>query len=244
MKCWFTGCLLLLAAHGALAQDPSSACLAGLAREPALQPLASRTPLASLKTMTMDMLTDTSKPAPAELPLIAQWSAGLKQCYEAGRAFRERVVAPESIAVLDAQEDAQEALVARFSSGALAYGEFNSDRVALRDQFLRTASQTAKQVFDARAAQAQSAQQALLDTERQQALGSDQSESGASPLQQNLMNGAAYPLPASGMPGLPGMPRVPGVPGGTALPGAPADPSGIAAAACARAGLGRDCTGK
>lgn len=232
MKHWITASLLLGAAHAALAQDPSGACLTRLAQDSALQPLASSTPLVSLKAMSMDMLTDTTKPAAAELPLIAQWSMGLKQCYEAGLAFREQTVTPESIAVLDAQEDAQEALMARFHTGTLTYGEFNSDRVALRDQFARQASQTAKQLFDARAAQAQSAQQALLATEQQQTLGSDQGSSDSSPLQQNLMNGAAAPLPASSQPG------------GLSVPGAPADARGIAAAACARAGLGRDCTGK
>jgi len=227
-----TAWLLLSVAPWALAQDPTSACLARLAQDPALQSLASKTPLVSLKAIGLDRVTDTSKPAAAELPLIAQWGDGLKHCYDVGRAFREQIVTPASIAVLDAQEDAQQALLARFYTGTLSYGEFNSDRIALRDQFAREAAQSAKQVFDTRALQAQTAQQALLDSERQQAQGADQSES--SPLQQNMMNGAGYPLSSSSVPGL----SVPGA------PGAPTDARGIAAAACERAGLGKDCTGK
>ena len=103
MKSSIAAVCLLLATQLTWAQDPTSACLARLAHEPALQGLAQRTPLTSLKTLSLKMLADTSMPAAADLPLLAQWNEQLKQCYSAGETYREHTVTPESKAILDAQ---------------------------------------------------------------------------------------------------------------------------------------------
>jgi len=222
MKWLALGMILLLAMPSAWAQDPTSACLAQLAGDVSLRALAQKTPLAGIKTVTLAMLADASKPDAADKLLLDAWSQRLKACYAQGQAFREHIVTPASKAILDAQQHAAEALLARLYGGELSYGEFNRARQESYDQFAGQASASAQKMFDERAAQAQAGQQAALDAQRQAAGSQDESE--GSPLGRQWMNGAAYPLPGSN-------------------PLAPATP-GVATAACEKAGLGPACTGK
>jgi len=204
-----------------------------------LQGLAQRTPLTSLKTLSLKMLADTSMPAAADLPLLAQWNEQLKQCYSAGETYREHTVTPESKAILDAQQHANQALIAQFYAGQMSYGDFNRARQALYDQFAEQASASARKMFDARAAQAQTAQQAALDAQRRIAGDSDDgADAGASgelggpgQLGRQMLKSSSYPQVASNALGS-------STPDPSAL-----DPAAIAAAACVRAGLGATCTG-
>lgn len=230
MKLRWSGSILMFALQLAWAQDPTSACMAGLAQDPALQPLAQKTPLASLKALKLPMLADNSKPDGGDKLLLAQWSEALKHCYTVGQGFREKNVTPASVAILDAQQHAVEALVVRLYAGEMSYGEFNRGRQDIYDQFARQASASAQKMFDTRTAQAQAAQQAALEAQRQAAdngNAEDGNPSGMPPMGPSLMSGGSYPAPAS-----------------DAVGTVSTDPTGIAAAACARAGLGSACTGK
>lgn len=195
MKLRVFGVILLLVMQSAWAQDPTSACMAGLAGDDALLALAQKTPLASIKNVTLPMLADTSKPDAADKVQLDEWGRKLKACYALGQDFRERTVTAESTAILDAQQHALIALLARLYAGELSYGEFNRERQESYDQFARQASESAKKMFDARTAQAQTAQQAALDAQRQTA--DDQGGSGGSAVGRQWMNSSSYPVSAS-----------------------------------------------
>jgi len=222
MKWLALGAILLFVMPSAWAQDPTSACLAQLAGDASLHALAQKTPLAGIKSVTLAMLADTSKPDAADKLLLDAWSTRLKACYAQGQAFREHTVTPASKAILDAQQHATEALLARLYGGELSYGEFNRARRESYDQFAGQASASAQKMFDERAAQALAGQQAALDAQRQAAGGQDDAQ--GSPLGRQFTNGAASPMPGLN-------------------PLAPATP-GVATAACVQAGLGPACTGK
>jgi len=225
MKLGRLAVLLMLVLPQAWAQDPTSACMARLAGDASLHALAQKTPLAAIKTVTLPMLADTSKPDAADKLLLEQWNAQLKACYALGQAFREHTVTPESKAILDAQQHALIALVAQLYAGALSYGEFNRGRQESYDQFAGQASASAQKMFDTRSAIAQRAQQAAMDAQRQAA--DSQDGTAINPVGRQLMNNDGYPSAAS-----------------DALVPSTGDTSGIAAAACEKAGLGPACTGK
>jgi hypothetical protein len=218
--------LLMLALPQARAQDPTSACMARLAGDASLHALAQKTPLAAIKTVTLPMLADTSKPDAADKLLLEQWNTELKACYALGQDFREHTVTPDSKAILDAQQHALIALVAQLYAGDLSYGEFNRGRQESYDQFAGQASVSAQKMFDTRSALAQKAQQAAVDAQHQ-ADSQDQDGTEINPMGRQMMNIGAYPSAAS-----------------DALASGSQDTTGIAAAACTKAGLGPACSGK
>jgi hypothetical protein len=154
--------IVLVSANAFAASDPSVECGQQLAKQPQFSLIAKKVPLTSIKDMTFDMLSNDSKPTPADRTQIHDWVTAHQECIRQGDDFRKTNYPPEVAAIVGEIDNKMIGVVADLYAKKLTYGQANKQLQAIFDDFTVRLSVIVQRVqADKLAAdQAQKAQQA------------------------------------------------------------------------------------
>ncbi|RZF25883.1 hypothetical protein EVC45_31210 [Paraburkholderia sp. UYCP14C] len=141
---WSVAALAVAVASSAAwaAEDPSIACFAAMADNPAFAPLRGKVVLKLGAHPDLSMLANDHRPTKREKDAIAAWVAESERCYDLGHDYRAIAYQPVVSALIDESMHAIEALVAKLYAGKLTYAQFNQQRQATDDTYRERVAST------------------------------------------------------------------------------------------------------
>lgn len=126
--------IALLIVSPVFAMDPSASCFNQLDTHGALAPLREVIALGSIKGQTMDMMTNTRYPTPAEKDVIKVWVKERDLCLVSGENWRLEHMPANMRLILDEYYAKNKVLIADLYIGKISYGEFANKRAALSSE--------------------------------------------------------------------------------------------------------------